>query len=83
MVLFAATYIFARDYLSFGYLQHHRDQFVAHYEQQPIFDLAIFFALYVGLSAVSFPGASLLTIIGGYVFGFWVVCDSPPVTVVK
>ncbi|MBL8309862.1 MAG: FAD-dependent oxidoreductase [Burkholderiales bacterium] len=31
----------------------------------------LFFAVYVAVAATSFPGAAILTLIGGAVFGFW------------
>ena len=31
----------------------------------------IFFAVYVAVAATSFPGAAILTLVGGAIFGFW------------
>jgi pyruvate/2-oxoglutarate dehydrogenase complex dihydrolipoamide dehydrogenase (E3) component/uncharacterized membrane protein YdjX (TVP38/TMEM64 family) len=42
------------------------------YVQQPVLTAAVYFAVYVIATAVSIPGAALLTIIGGMVFGLWV-----------
>ena len=41
------------------------------YAQQPLLTAAVYFAIYVIATAVSIPGAALLTIIGGMVFGLW------------
>ena len=41
------------------------------YAQQPLLTAAVYFAIYVVATAVSIPGAALLTIIGGMVFGLW------------
>lgn len=41
------------------------------YAQQPVLTAAVYFAIYVIATAVSIPGAALLTIIGGMVFGLW------------
>ena len=41
------------------------------YTQQPVLTAAVYFAIYVVATAVSIPGAALLTIIGGMVFGLW------------
>ncbi len=41
------------------------------YAQQPVLTAAVYFAIYVVATAVSIPGAALLTIIGGMVFGLW------------
>jgi pyruvate/2-oxoglutarate dehydrogenase complex dihydrolipoamide dehydrogenase (E3) component/uncharacterized membrane protein YdjX (TVP38/TMEM64 family) len=42
------------------------------YAQQPLLTAAVYFAIYVIATAVSIPGAALLTIIGGMVFGLWI-----------
>ena len=41
------------------------------YAQQPVLTAAVYFAIYVIATAVSIPGAALLTIIGGMLFGLW------------
>ena len=41
------------------------------YAQQPVLTAAVYFTVYVIATAVSIPGAALLTIIGGMVFGLW------------
>ena len=41
------------------------------YTQQPLLTAAVYFAIYVMATAVSIPGAALLTIIGGMLFGLW------------
>ena len=47
------------------------DFFRDFYQQQPLLTAAIYFAVYVVATALSIPGAALLTIIGGMVFGLW------------
>ena len=47
------------------------DFFRSLYAQQPLLTAGIYFAIYVIATAISIPGAALLTIIGGMVFGFW------------
>ena len=42
------------------------------YAQQPALTAAVYFSIYVIATAVSIPGAALLTIIGGMVFGLWI-----------
>ena len=41
------------------------------YNQQPLLTAAVYFCAYVVATALSIPGAALLTIIGGMVFGLW------------
>ena len=40
-------------------------------EASPIRAVAIFVGVYAAAVAISFPGASILTIFGGYLFGLW------------
>lgn len=47
------------------------DFFRDFYHQQPLLTAAVYFSLYVLATALSIPGAALLTIIGGMVFGLW------------
>ena len=47
------------------------DFFRDFYQQQPLLTAAIYFSVYVVATALSIPGAALLTIIGGMVFGLW------------
>ncbi|MDO6705460.1 FAD-dependent oxidoreductase [Photobacterium sp. 1_MG-2023] len=48
--------------------QHSLQQSIA---DQPIFSSAIFFAVYVIVTALSFPGAAVMTLLGAALFGFW------------
>ena len=41
------------------------------YAQQPLLTAGVYFAIYVIATAISIPGAALLTIIGGMLFGLW------------
>ena len=48
-----------------------RDSLVAHYQSRPLFAAASFFAVYVAAAALSFPGATILTLAAGAMFGLW------------
>lgn len=41
------------------------------YLQQPLLTAAVYFIVYVITAALSIPGAALLTIVGGMLFGLW------------
>jgi pyruvate/2-oxoglutarate dehydrogenase complex dihydrolipoamide dehydrogenase (E3) component/uncharacterized membrane protein YdjX (TVP38/TMEM64 family) len=56
-------------YLSLDYLKQSQDSFGALYEQQPLMVAAAYFGLYVVATALSFPGAAILTLAGGAIFG--------------
>lgn len=52
-------------------LKSSRVQLLGLYGEQPVLTLGIFFAVYVIATAASFPGAVILTLAAGALFGFW------------
>jgi pyruvate/2-oxoglutarate dehydrogenase complex dihydrolipoamide dehydrogenase (E3) component/uncharacterized membrane protein YdjX (TVP38/TMEM64 family) len=58
-------------WLTLEQLKASRDGLVQLYETEPWWTLAGFFAVYVLATALSFPGASVLTLAGGALFGLW------------
>jgi uncharacterized membrane protein YdjX (TVP38/TMEM64 family) len=59
------------DYLSFSGLAHNRARLVALVERSGIWSVLAYVGLYAGLVALSVPGASLMTMAGGFLFGPW------------
>jgi pyruvate/2-oxoglutarate dehydrogenase complex dihydrolipoamide dehydrogenase (E3) component/uncharacterized membrane protein YdjX (TVP38/TMEM64 family) len=57
-------------YLNFENLKSHHQELFTFYQQNPLRFTLIYFVLYVGLVALSFPGATVLSLAGGYIFGF-------------
>ncbi|MEQ1686039.1 MAG: FAD-dependent oxidoreductase [Burkholderiaceae bacterium] len=57
--------------LTLEVLKSSRDSLVALYQSRPLFAAASFFAVYVACAALSFPGATILTLAGGAMFGLW------------
>ncbi len=57
------------DYLSFSYMKENQLLFDAYYKDNPTMVSVSFFAIYIISTALSIPGAALLTLIGGAVFG--------------
>ena len=53
-------------------LKNSRDLLVGAYQGQPLVTLAAFFAVYVLATALSIPGALVLTLAAGAMFGLWV-----------
>ncbi|GAA4651573.1 TVP38/TMEM64 family protein [Kistimonas scapharcae] len=49
-----------------------RDFFLQLYQDNPLLTMGIFFLTYVAVTGLSLPGAVLMTLIGGAIFGFWV-----------
>ena len=52
-------------------LKSHQASLVSDFDRQPLFAGTIFFLVYVIATAVSLPGAAILTLGAGSIFGFW------------
>lgn len=52
-------------------LKNSRDSLLEGYEKRPFVTAIAFFVIYVLVTAASFPGAAIMTLAGGAVFGFW------------
>ncbi len=58
-------------YLSLEQLQRSHSTFEALYAERPVLVAVSFFGVYVAATALSFPGAVILTLAGGAIFGLW------------
>lgn len=58
-------------YLTLEYLKTQQAAIAAQFQAHPFMVAAIYFAVYVAVTALSLPGAALLTLFGGAVFGLW------------
>ncbi len=56
-------------FFSLGYLKQSQDSFAQSYAQNPALFIGAFFAIYVTVAALSIPGAAVLTLAGGAIFG--------------
>ena len=66
----AAFFIFdLRQYFSIEYFQAQRATIEAYFQAHPLQTAAIFFAVYVAVAGLSLPGAAILTLVGGAIFG--------------
>ncbi len=66
------TAFFALDlgqYLSLGYFKSQQAAFDAHYAAHPWQTALIYFVIYVLVTALSLPGAAIMTLVGGALFG--------------
>jgi pyruvate/2-oxoglutarate dehydrogenase complex dihydrolipoamide dehydrogenase (E3) component/uncharacterized membrane protein YdjX (TVP38/TMEM64 family) len=73
LTVLAAAY-FALDlghYLSLDYLKSSQARFANLYAAQPLRVVVAYFVIYVLVTALSFPGAVVLTLAGGAIFGLW------------
>ncbi|OQD50624.1 TVP38/TMEM64 family protein [Enterobacter cancerogenus] len=69
---FILTYFFLPPgTLSLTGIKTHQQALLSHVEHAPLRSALIFFALYVAVSALSIPGAAILTLLGGALFALW------------
>lgn len=59
------------DTLSLAGIKTHQQTLLSHVDRAPLRSALIFFALYVAVSALSIPGAAVLTLLGGALFTLW------------
>lgn len=73
-VVVAVTAFFLLDldrFLAFAYLKAQQQEFAAFYQAHQLETLLLYFLLYVAVTALSLPGAAVMTLAGGALFGFW------------
>lgn len=64
-------FIFLRDYLSFQALSDNREALIAWRDSNYLFAVLAYMALYVAVVAFSLPGALIMTLAGGFLFGLF------------
>ena len=57
-------------YFTLDFIRHSQEQFRDLYDRHPIPVLGGYFAIYIAVTALSLPGAAIMTLAGGAVFGF-------------
>ena len=72
LLLIVLFFVFNLDqYMRLSFLKESRETFRILYEQHTALVLGGFFLLYVGVTALSLPGAAVMTLAAGALFGFW------------
>ena len=70
LALIAAFFAFdLGQYLSLNYIKQRQADFGALYAQRPAFVIGAFLAAYIAVTALSLPGAAIMTLAGGAIFG--------------
>ena len=70
VALVAAFFVLdLRQYFSLEYFQSQRTAIMAYFEAHPVQTAAIYFLVYVAVTGLSLPGAAILTLVGGAIFG--------------
>ena len=73
-VLALVTVFFLFDFdrfLTLAYLKSQQHAFQAYYQAHRLWTLLAYFLVYVLVTALSLPGAAVMTLAGGALFGFW------------
>ncbi|MGE0084171.1 MAG: TVP38/TMEM64 family protein [Desulfococcaceae bacterium] len=71
--VFAVFFIFdLQQYLSFAYLKSSQEMFQSYYADHRLITIAGYLAVYILVTALSLPGAAMMTLAGGALFGLWV-----------
>ncbi len=72
IALIASYFIFdLGQYLSLDYFEAQRNQIIAYTASHPLKAAALYFAVYVLVTGLSLPGAAVMTLIGGAIFGLF------------
>lgn len=58
-------------FFNFEYIKAQQQALSVHVDKAPLFSSAVFFVVYVAVTALSLPGAAILTLLGGALFGLW------------
>jgi len=70
LALIAAFFVFDLGrFFSLAYLKSSQAQFAALYDNHPAAVIGVFFAIYVAVTALSIPGAAVMTLAAGAIFG--------------
>jgi pyruvate/2-oxoglutarate dehydrogenase complex dihydrolipoamide dehydrogenase (E3) component/uncharacterized membrane protein YdjX (TVP38/TMEM64 family) len=69
LVIAAFFYFDLHKMLSFDWIKAQQSQLTQRYHANPFGFAAVYFALYVAVTATALPGAALLTLVGGAIFG--------------
>ncbi|TKB04316.1 pyridine nucleotide-disulfide oxidoreductase [Alteromonas portus] len=67
--IFSFFYFDLNSYLTLQGMKDSLDTFQAQIEQNPVLSIGVFFAIYVAVTALSLPGAAILTLAAGALFG--------------
>jgi pyruvate/2-oxoglutarate dehydrogenase complex dihydrolipoamide dehydrogenase (E3) component/uncharacterized membrane protein YdjX (TVP38/TMEM64 family) len=68
--LVAAYFVFdLGQYFSLGYLKSRQTEIDAYYGNNPLQTVAVFFLVYVAVTGLSLPGATIMTLAAGAIFG--------------
>lgn len=68
---FVAGIVLVRDYLSYEALSEHYQALLAYRDAHFAASVSMYMLIYIAVVAFSIPGAVWVTLVGGFLFGFW------------
>ncbi len=72
LALVIAFFVFDIDsYFTLDYFNQQKYRLFDYYQQHPLQAALVYFCVYVLVTGLSLPGAALMTLAGGAIFGFW------------
>ncbi|MFV2056416.1 MAG: FAD-dependent oxidoreductase [Thiohalomonadales bacterium] len=70
VILVASFFIFdLGQFFTLEYIKAQRGDFIQYYHEHKLFTIAMYFLIYIAITALSLPGATIMTLAGGGVFG--------------
>jgi len=73
IVIITIFYIFDLDrFLTLSYIKNSQENFKALLSEHTLFVIACYMGIYILVTSISLPGATVLTLAGGALFGLWV-----------
>ena len=70
-IIFSYNYFNLSDYLSLDFLKQNANDLKSYSNENLVLSLGAFFLVYVCVTALSIPGAAVLTLAGGFLFGLF------------
>jgi len=70
-LLFGGYLMGLNEYFTLEFVTENRDRLMGHVNHNYVMSLVMYFVIYTVAVAVSFPGASLITVVSGFLFGWF------------
>lgn len=68
-MIIGLKYFGYQKYLTFEYLKLNQQNFALYYQENKILTAGLYFTIYIVLTSLSIPGANIMTLLGGFLFG--------------
>ena len=69
VIAFVLLYPYIKEYASLEFIKQKRIEFQEYYQDNKVLVLSVFFVGYVAVTALSLPGAAIMTLLAGALFG--------------